>query len=239
MRKKLILMVSILVCMFALCACGKTEQEDDFANNSNLQAVCQQSAEALLQMSEEEVAYYQEYYESQEDGALYAGLMSQWAEIQPQVGEFVGLKDYSVTKAGKTVSAVQVMAFTERDVKLTYVLDANKNEVTGINIQMVYSMGETMGKAGLNTLMGISVVFCILILICLVIYCFNVIPVIQNKWNKGRKETKVEVEKRQIAETSETVMDDLELVAVITAAIAAETGASTDDFVVRSIKRRY
>jgi hypothetical protein len=33
--------------------------------------------------------------------------------------------------------------------------------------------------------------------------------------------------------------DDLELVAVITAAIAASTGASTDDFVVRSIKRRY
>ena len=32
--------------------------------------------------------------------------------------------------------------------------------------------------------------------------------------------------------------DDLELVAVIAAAIAAATGTSTDDFVVRSIKRR-
>lgn len=32
--------------------------------------------------------------------------------------------------------------------------------------------------------------------------------------------------------------DDLELVAVITAAIAASEGTSTDDFVVRSIKRR-
>ena len=33
--------------------------------------------------------------------------------------------------------------------------------------------------------------------------------------------------------------DDLELVAIVSAAIAASTGSSTDDFVVRSIKRRY
>ena len=40
----------------------------------------------------------------------------------------------------------------------------------------------------------------------------------------------------QIIEKEE-LSDDLELVAVITAAIAAGTGASTDGFVVRSIKR--
>ena len=39
-----------------------------------------------------------------------------------------------------------------------------------------------------------------------------------------------------VAAASQT--DDLELVAVISAAIAAATGSSTDDFVVRSIKRR-
>ena len=33
--------------------------------------------------------------------------------------------------------------------------------------------------------------------------------------------------------------DNTELIAVIAAAIAASTGTSTDDFVVRSIKRRY
>ena len=36
----------------------------------------------------------------------------------------------------------------------------------------------------------------------------------------------------------ETVTDDLELIAVITAAIAAQEGTSTDGFVVRSIRRR-
>ena len=37
----------------------------------------------------------------------------------------------------------------------------------------------------------------------------------------------------------EDVTDDGELIAVIAAAIAASTGTTTDDFVVRSIKRRY
>ena len=37
---------------------------------------------------------------------------------------------------------------------------------------------------------------------------------------------------------AELVQDALELVAVISAAIAAATGSSTDGFVVRSIKRR-
>ncbi|MFQ7847658.1 MAG: OadG family transporter subunit [Sellimonas intestinalis] len=39
-------------------------------------------------------------------------------------------------------------------------------------------------------------------------------------------------------ETAEDLTDDLELAAVITAAIAASEGTSTDGFVVRSIKKR-
>ena len=35
------------------------------------------------------------------------------------------------------------------------------------------------------------------------------------------------------------IVEEVELIAVISAAIAMETGASTDDFLVRSIKRRY
>ena len=96
-----------------------------------------------------------------------------------------------------------------------------------------------MVKAGMNTVMGISVVFAILILICLIIYGFNVIPVLQEKFKKNQSETKVEIAKTEVDSATESQPDDLELIAVITAAIAMQTGASTDDFVVRSIKRRY
>ena len=42
----------------------------------------------------------------------------------------------------------------------------------------------------------------------------------------------------QIGQREEQLTDDLELVAVISAAVAASTGASADSFVVRSIRRR-
>lgn len=232
-------MVSVLVCMFALCSCGKSSDDVNYEQDAQLQATCVQSASVLSEMTQDEAAYYQSYYSAQEDGEIYANLMGQWQEIQPQVGKFVEMKDYSVTQAGKTVTAVQVMAFEKRDVKLVCVLNAHKGEVTAINAQMVYTMGETMSKAGLNTLMGIGIVFIILILICLVIYCFNIIPVIQNKLSgQSKSETKVEIHTSNPV-VVENQTDDLELIAVIAAAIAMETGASTDDFVVRSIKRRY
>mgnify|MGYP000898117842 CR=1 FL=1 len=50
-------------------------------------------------------------------------------------------------------------------------------------------------------------------------------------------ETK-ETEVSEVIEEPEDLTDDLELVAVIAAAIAASEGTSTDGFVVRSIKRR-
>ena len=127
---------------------------------------------------------------------------------------------------------------------MTYVISADSTEVTAINVQIVYSKSEIMAKAGLNTIMALAIVFVVLILIAIIIYCFNIIPYLTNKMKEAaeQKNKSIEAEVDQIE--NETVIsndetDDLELVAVITAAIAASTGASTDDFVVRSIKRRY
>ncbi len=105
------------------------------------------------------------------------------------------------------------------------------------------TMSDLMTKAALNTLIGMGTVFIVLILISLIIGAFGVIPKIQN-WaaNRGKKEeTKIESIDNtiaQIVEKEEDVTDDLELVAVIAAAIAASEGqTSTDGFVVRSIRK--
>ncbi|MBQ1194517.1 MAG: OadG family protein, partial [Lachnospiraceae bacterium] len=71
------------------------------------------------------------------------------------------------------------------------------------------------------------------------IYLFKFIPKIQEKLsnrNKSNAEIAVDNAISQIEENEELV-DDLELVAVITAAIAAASGASSDGFVVRSIRK--
>lgn len=104
-------------------------------------------------------------------------------------------------------------------------------------------LGEAMAKASLNTVIGMGTVFIVLILISLIIYCFNVIPKIQGAFTKKKtegqavKEEAVSTVQAEEPEVDET--DDLELVAVIAAAIAAYEGAaSTDGFVVRSVIRR-
>ncbi len=104
-------------------------------------------------------------------------------------------------------------------------------------------------KALLNVAMGMIVVFVVLILISFIISLFKYISVVQNKLadRKANKDSLADsadsvfsqIEEKEEPGVVEVVeaTDDLELVAVITAAIAASMGTSTDGFVVRSIRR--
>ena len=91
-------------------------------------------------------------------------------------------------------------------------------------------------------------VFVVLILIMFIIYLFGFIPKIQAKFDAKKNSKKQDVTKDAIDNTvaqiatkeEEELTDDLELVAVIAAAVAASEGqTSTDGFVVRSIRRHY
>ena len=106
-------------------------------------------------------------------------------------------------------------------------------------------------QALLNTLMGMGTVFAVLIFISFLISLFVYIPSIERaiKNRSSKKEKKAAQEgrpapKRPILEEpameEEELVDDGELVAVITAAImaaSAGTAVSADKLVVRSIKR--
>lgn len=119
--------------------------------------------------------------------------------------------------------------------------------VESCSLNLKQSMSELMVKAAMDTLMGMGTVFVVLILISLIIWAMGGIPKLQAKFSgKDKKEEKpaakadaVDNTIAQIIEKEETVGDDLELIAVIAAAIAASEGAaSTDGFVVRSIRKR-
>lgn len=107
------------------------------------------------------------------------------------------------------------------------------------------TMGDMMVKAALNTLMGMGTVFVVLILISLIISVMGVIPKIQDKMKKKKSaaasnDSKAESVDNTIAQIieKEELSDDLELVAVISAAIAAYEGsAAADGFVVKSVRR--
>lgn len=103
-------------------------------------------------------------------------------------------------------------------------------------------LGDKMTTAALNTVIGICTVFAVLIIIIGVISLFRFIPMIQDRLTKKTSAVQESADSAvaQIvqAEEDEEVSDDLELVAVIAAAIATSEGAaSTDGFVVRSIRK--
>ena len=105
-------------------------------------------------------------------------------------------------------------------------------------------MKAELSQALVNTVMGICTVVCVLVLIALVIYCFKFIPIIQKKVAQRKNPPQAAAADAEPAwtppaeEVWEDVTDDLEIVAVIAAAIAAGTGAAPGSFTVRSIKRR-
>lgn len=116
--------------------------------------------------------------------------------------------------------------------------------VESCTINAKLGLGEMMEKAALNTLLGMGTVFCVLILIMAIISAFGIIPKIQKKAADKKADKKKEVAAPAAAPAvaeapaAENLTDDCELVAVIAAAIAASEGAaSTDGFVVRSIRR--
>lgn len=94
--------------------------------------------------------------------------------------------------------------------------------------------GSIMQNAAMNTLMGMGTVFFVLVLISIIIYGFSFIGKMQNK--VPTKEEKPEP--ALPAAEEEELCDDLELVAVIAAAIAAYEDVPADSFVVRSIRRK-
>jgi sodium pump decarboxylase gamma subunit len=239
MKKKLSLILCLIVMALGLSACGTDPTTVDYygTSYSDLESTSENNIAALASFGDEEVAYC-----IANGSDLTAKLVTSWSETTADLGAFQGIGAFSVTKAQTTVTTEQTVNFEKRNAVLTFVYEYNYEteqlELTDVNTDLVYTLGEKMSKAGLNTLMGMGTVFCVLILISLIIYCFRFISVFQNRNKKpntaGNDTVVTQIEQRE--EQQQT--DDLELVAVISAAIAASTGASADSFVVRSIHRR-
>ncbi len=235
MKKKIFLIAVLCLCMLGLAACSKTDPTTvDYNGYSydDLQTNCQGTVQTLASMTDEDKQYYLE-----NSTEIIANLITRWDDAVEEYGSFVDFGDFEITKSGKTLTAAQTLHMEDRDVILTYVYTYYSMELNDITIDGVYSVGEKMSTALMNTLMGMLVVFCVLILISLIIYCFNIFPYLEKKKAAKSAPAKPDVV-TQIEVREEQQTDDGELIAVIAAAIAAAEGTSTDGFVVRSIRRR-
>ena len=238
MKKKILLILSMCLIMLGLTACGEDPTKVDYNGFTydQLKGSCENTVEILQSMSESEKAAC-----LASNDEKMVNLINRWEEAQEGVGAYVELGEFTITKSGKTLTCEQEIIYENRPVILTYVYKAHNMELEDITVDQVQTLGEKMTNAALNTLMGMGVVFTVLILISLIISCFKFL----SYFEKGKESKAVPAAKEPVAPVPpsvEEVLDaqaDLELAAVIAAAIAASTGTSTDDFVVRSIKRRF
>ena len=159
-----------------------------------------------------------------------------------ELGAYVSTDGYEFETKKDEVILITHLTYEQRKADLEIVFN-KKSVAQSVTVNPEYSLGEILAKAGMNTLLGMGTVFAVLILISLVIYCFNFIPNIQAKFGK-KKEEKAPAAKpaaapaaAPVAAPAEPTVDEGELVAAITAAICAYTGSSSDGFVVRSIRR--
>lgn len=254
MKKKLLICLTMLVCILGLTACGAEMTENSFITKDQAkqagEAICEQLA-SLDQMLSMYGVSMTEYVEmsggNPEDATLDIMAMNSWADASKEFGNYVSvLSDETEVVITEDKADVKVKIQGDKAYKgnkqrtATVEVVITEKGYDSITVSADYDMSELMTKAALNTLLGMGTVFAVLILISILISCFNLIPKIQEKFRKKPAQTEsvsAPVQAAPAAVAEET--DDTELIAVIAAAIAASEGAaSADGYVVRSIIRR-
>ncbi len=236
--KSLLAMVCVLALTLAMSVCAfaaDTVTEDEAANYKS-------AAETLISQiagfSDEEI----ENYLAQDD-AFTTETMESWRSVKDELGAYSSIVSQDVEKDGDVVTISTVAQFEKAKADVVLMLDLGQQMYTSMTYSVQYSLAANMQRAGMNTLMGIGIVFLMLLFLSFVIGLFKYIEKFQNVGKKKAAEEAPKAEEApapaiaQSEAADEDFADDLELVAVISAAIAAYENTSGDSFVVRSIKK--
>lgn len=178
-------------------------------------------------------------------------MLRNWYSMKDSCGEFQGVEEYTADMTDNVITLDLVAKYAQAlkdnatvNVKFTY--DLNRN-VSLLRWDLTDSFQTSIKRAALNTVIGLGTVFIVLMFLAFVIGQIHWVPDILD----GKKKSKEAAEAaartaapapapavQEVVEEAAEETDDLELVAVITAAIAASEQAPADGFVVRSIRRR-
>ncbi|MBR5316917.1 MAG: OadG family protein, partial [Lachnospiraceae bacterium] len=221
--KKLLLVLGMITCMFGLTACGGTVEEVDDYGMTEETAI--QFANDLVdfvdyftvtgqqqQIATEELVYYMmnsmgEVPEEYED--VLSAAVTSYAAALPDMGDYQSVTDHEIIYDDGILMNVTVQG-SLRPANVEIMLNEDL-ELVSISTNVVYTFGETMTEAALNTLMGMGTVFAVLILIIFLISAFALIPKIQEIFS-GKKEEKPVAETKvvqQIVKNEEVAYEDV------------------------------
>lgn len=259
--KKLLSLICMITCVFGLTACGSEEnltrmEQDKLAAAEKyatetvvptLVKFMDGDGESMDGYTSEEVAHIVEQdYGLPTDGYAFLGAIESFSSAKASMGKVTGIGEAKAQIDGRQIIVSVQVQGAQKDAEAEVVLSNDMFLVLeSASLNPISSMGELLGKAALNTLIGMGTVFVVLILISFIISVFVFIPKLQASFSRKNEAAAsvaepVRTEAPVVSQAGEDDLSgDLELVAVIAAAIAASEGAaSTDGYVVRSIRRR-
>lgn len=253
----------MLTCVFVLTACGSDETPSEVQQSK--EASARNRADQVVRLTATLVTTYNVDemlgdYNNVELGDLFASTYAQYysdasfmcegkavnsalTSFKSGIDSMVSITEYgtatSVVDDDSIIVTIPVKGEKGNgSVELIFTNDIYL-QMTSCTLNLDQTKGQLMTRAALNTLLGMGTVFVVLILISLIISAFGVIPKIQASFAPKKAEitpAPAPVPAAPVVE-EEDLSDDMELVAVIAAAIAAYEGTSVEGFQVRSIRR--
>ena len=267
--KKILLACILTFVVLALAACGsnkKTELTDQ--EQLNLEMTAAQFSYQIIGLDDETIDALIEQYEYEQNVPLANGFNS-WKSAKKELGEFIGFDGAGTTKIESDGSYTMTLPlqFENRDCEFVLGLEGRAMKDSGNVLQYinqltfnpVYTLGEKLGQAATNLVIGMGTVFVVLIFLAWVISLFKYVNKAEQKLEEKKKAK--EADKTQAAASSAAPAakaapavqitpapaSDAELQAVIAAAIAAyeeDMGCSIEKqpslnngIVVKSFKR--
>lgn len=247
--KKWLVSMALIVCVLSFTACGSSQETAVSSFTPEEEQNWLDSGLAFVQSMDQ--ALETQGIDAYAEDELLGPALEAYASSKEEMGQINGFEAVSVTEDEKDVVITVNIDGTDHDGEVIITVTEEKGEynISGITTNTIYSFKELMTQAGLNTLMGMGITFTVLGLLILIISLFKFIPLIQSRMEENRrKKAEAEAARNAVpaaapapaapAAEEEEFADDMELVAVIAAAIAAYEGQATaDGFVVRSIRK--
>lgn len=241
--KKIIKLFCIVSClMVCFAGCGKGDDKASY-NAQDVRAYLETQVADISKGEEEPVDDETATFKKEE--GMYKSAVESWNKLADECGKATdSVSDFAINEQNGELAVTEVIQFEDRKVNITSTFEESDNGyiMTSLSFDPIYSMGEKMEQAALNTVMGMGTVFAVLIFISAIISLFKFIPSIIDLLVKIRNQKKIKKQqpesKASVPVVEQPVSDDAELIAVIAAAIAASENTTTDGFVVRSIRKR-
>lgn len=257
MKKRLVSFLSIIACLslvfsvqvtgVAVSAAEQNDAESQYSAD-DFSFYTEPWMESWFSGDFSSIEEYDSQYAANGLNITYNVEEDDYSEINEKAGAFVKYEDAECTSTDDEVIITRKAVCENRNVKFTFAHNTKEFTIAW-TVEVESTPGEVVAKAGLNTLMGMGTVFCVLIFIIFIISLFKLFSLAGKKKDNAVDVKPEAVPQAQPALASQApqaaVTSDDEIIAVISAAIAAyeeeAEGAEVpaDGLIVRSIKKRF